>query len=85
MPESGELIQQQINKAGSPATGESLLQFDADGSPVIIEGTKMTSEGKIGKTYRTPVVTEVVHQDKRVHIIGSAIGVGTRSFSLRRT
>ncbi|MBF0227683.1 MAG: ISKra4 family transposase, partial [Desulfobacterales bacterium] len=54
MIESEELIQQQINKAGSLATGEALLRFDTDGSPIIIEGRKMTSKGKINKTYQTP-------------------------------
>lgn len=54
MPESEELIQQQLNKVGSVATGESLLQFDTDGSPIIVEGKKMTAKGKIAKTYQTP-------------------------------
>lgn len=54
MLESEELIQTQLNKAGSLATGESLLRFDTDGSPIIVEGRKMTSKGKIPKTYQTP-------------------------------
>jgi hypothetical protein len=54
MIESEEIIMQQINKVGSLATGEALLQFDTDGSPIIIEGRKMTSKGKINKTYQTP-------------------------------
>jgi hypothetical protein len=62
MSESEELIQQQINKAGSLATGESLLQFDTDGSPVIVEGKKMTSKGKIAKTYQTPYGDVVIER-----------------------
>ena len=54
MLESEELIQQQINKAGSLATGESLLQFDTEGLPIIVESKKMTTKGKIAKTYQTP-------------------------------
>lgn len=54
MLESEEQIQAQLNKAGSLATGESLLRFDTDGSPIIAKGEKMTSKGKIGKTYQTP-------------------------------
>lgn len=54
MLESEELIQTQLNKAGSLATGESLLRFDADGSPIVVEGKKMTSKGRISKTYQTP-------------------------------
>lgn len=54
MLESEELIQTQLNKAGSLATGESLLRFDTDGSPIMAEGKKMTSKGKIAKTYQTP-------------------------------
>ena len=54
MLESEEAIQRQINKAGSLATGESLLKFDTDGSPVVVDNKKMTSKGKIAKTYQTP-------------------------------
>ena len=36
--EAEELIQQQINKAGTLATGEALTQFDADGRPLWVDG-----------------------------------------------
>jgi hypothetical protein len=54
---SEELIQSQINKAGSLATGEVLMQYDTDGSPIIVDGIKMTSKGLIPKTYQTPYGT----------------------------
>lgn len=49
-----DLIQQQINKAGALATGEALTQFDTDGSPLWVDGTKLTSKGLIRKCYQTP-------------------------------
>jgi hypothetical protein len=70
MLESEELIQQQINKAGSLATGESLRQFDTDGSPVVVEGKKMTSKGKIPKTYQTPYGDVVIGR----HVYQGALG-----------
>ena len=54
MLKSEEVIQTQINKAGNMATGESLKQFDADGTPIVVSGRKMTSKGKIPKKYQTP-------------------------------
>jgi hypothetical protein len=49
-----EVIQAQINKVGSLATGEALKQFDTDGAPVFVAGQKLTSKGQIQKTYQTP-------------------------------
>lgn len=57
MLEAEELIQTQVNKVGSLATGEALLQYDTDGSPITFDGTKMTSKGLIPKTYQTPYGT----------------------------
>lgn len=54
MMESEELIQRKINQAGSLATGEALIQFDTDGSPISVGNKKMTSKGKIQKNYQTP-------------------------------
>lgn len=54
MLKSEEVIQTQINKAGNMATGESLKQFDADGTPIVVSGRKMTSKGKIPKKYQPP-------------------------------
>ena len=38
------------NEVGCLATGEALKQFDADGSPILVGKTKMTSKGKKGAT-----------------------------------
>ena len=49
-----EVIQQRLNEAGVLATAEALHQFDADGSPISIGETKLTSKGKLVKEYQTP-------------------------------
>ena len=49
-----EMIQAQVNKVGTRATGEALKQFDTDGSPVFVAGQKLTSKGQIPTTYQTP-------------------------------
>ena len=54
MLEAEAIIQTQVNKVGTLATGEALTQFDTDGSPIFVGGHKMTSKGQIQKTYETP-------------------------------
>src|SRR3954447_6931287 len=49
-----EAIQQRLNEAGVLATAEALQQFDADGSPIRVGDTKLTSKGKLIKEYQTP-------------------------------
>src|SRR5437764_3103042 len=49
-----EAIQQRLNEAGTLATGEVLQRFDADGSPIQVGDTKLTSKGKLLKEYQTP-------------------------------
>jgi hypothetical protein len=49
-----EVIQQRLNEAGVLATTEALQQFDADGSPIQVGDTKLTSKGKLKKEYQTP-------------------------------
>jgi hypothetical protein len=49
-----EAIQQRLNEAGVLATTEALHQFDADGSPIQVGDTKLTSKGKLKKEYQTP-------------------------------
>jgi hypothetical protein len=49
-----EAIQQGLNEAGVLATTEALQQFDADGSPIQLGDTKLTSKGKLTKEYQTP-------------------------------
>ena len=49
-----EVIQQRLNEAGVLATTEALQRFDADGSPIQVGDTKLTSKGKLNKEYQTP-------------------------------
>src|SRR3954470_21233340 len=49
-----EVIQQRLNEAGVLATTEALQQFDADGAPIQVGDTKLTSKGKLTKEYQTP-------------------------------
>jgi hypothetical protein len=49
-----EVIQQRLNEAGILATQEALQRFDADGSPIQVGDTKLTSKGKLKKEYQTP-------------------------------
>jgi hypothetical protein len=49
-----EVIQQRLNEAGVLATREALQRFDADGSPIQVGDTKLTSKGKLKKEYQTP-------------------------------
>jgi hypothetical protein len=49
-----EVIQQRLNEAGVLATQEALQRFDADGSPIRVGDTKLTSKGKLKKEYQTP-------------------------------
>jgi hypothetical protein len=49
-----EVIQQRLNEAGVLATTEALGRFDADGSPIQVGDTKLTSKGKLKKEYQTP-------------------------------
>jgi hypothetical protein len=49
-----ELIQQVVNQAGNLATEHVLSLFDADGSPITVDGKKYTSKGQVPKCYQTP-------------------------------
>ena len=49
-----EQILQALNEAGRQATGQCLEQYDADGSPIVIGGVKLTSKGRVLKSYQTP-------------------------------
>jgi hypothetical protein len=64
-----EVIQQRLNEAGVLATQEALQRFDADGSPIQIGDTKLTSKGKLKKEYQTPYgvapVERYVYQSSR--------------------
>lgn len=54
MLESEESILDCINEAGALVTKEALACFDADGSPIILENVKLTSQSKSEKEYQTP-------------------------------
>src|SRR3954447_24998013 len=64
-----ESIQQRLNEAGVLATTEALGRFDADGSPIQVGDTKLTSKGKLKKEYQTPYgvapVERYVYQSSR--------------------
>lgn len=46
MLSSEERIQQAVNEMGNLLTGEALEKFDTDGSPIEVNGEKMTSKGR---------------------------------------
>jgi len=48
------VIQTAVNEVGQVATQEALTTFDADGSPIMVGDTKLTSKGQESKTYQTP-------------------------------
>jgi hypothetical protein len=54
MLDAEETLQQRLNEAGALATAEILRRFDADGSPIQVGETKLTSKGKLLKEYQTP-------------------------------
>jgi hypothetical protein len=54
MLEAEEAIQDALNQAGVAATEEALRRFDADGLPIRLGPTKLTSMGKVRKHYQTP-------------------------------
>ena len=47
-------IQQALNEAGTLVTQKALEAFDADGAPIQVGGVRMTSRGRIAKSYQTP-------------------------------
>lgn len=54
MLESEEQIEQALNEAGVVATAEVIKRFDADGSPIVVGGTRLTSKGELARIYQTP-------------------------------
>src|SRR3954466_11479279 len=54
MLDAEEVLQQRLNEAGTLATAEVLQRFDADGSPIQVGDTKLTSKGKLKKEYQPP-------------------------------
>ena len=64
-----EVILQRLNEAGVLATQQALQRFDADGSPIQVGDTKLTTKGKLKKEYQTPYgvapVERYVYQSNR--------------------
>ena len=64
-----EVILQRLNEAGVLATQQALQRFDADGSPIQVGDTKLTTKGKLKKEYQTPYgvapVERYVYQSSR--------------------
>ena len=54
MLETENKILECLNEAGQIATGEALVQFDADGIPVKIGDQIFYSKGEFEKNYQTP-------------------------------
>ena len=54
MLESETKIQESINEAGNIMTEKRLLEFDVDGSPIMIGEVKMTTKGLYTGEYETP-------------------------------
>jgi quinol monooxygenase YgiN len=54
MLEREEAIQAAVCEVGGLLTGETLSDFDADGSPIQIGDLRLTSKGKVHQTYETP-------------------------------
>lgn len=62
MLEFEESVQRSLNEGGVLATQEALQTFDADGSPVVVGETRLTSKGKVAKEYQTPYGVAVVER-----------------------
>jgi hypothetical protein len=54
MLDAEDAIQHALNQAGVTATAEALGRFEADGKPITIDGTRLTSKGRLPKDYQTP-------------------------------
>ena len=52
MLQSENQIQAALNAAGLEATKVALQQFDTNGSPIDVEGKKLTSKGQVKKNTR---------------------------------
>lgn len=54
MLDGEQAIEKALNEAGALASGELLKRFDTDGSAIVMGSTKLTSKGKVEKSYQTP-------------------------------
>lgn len=70
MLESEITLQTALNEAGNLVTGSCLERFDTDGSALLIGGERLTSKGRLPKSYQTPYGEVEV----RRHVYQSARG-----------
>lgn len=49
-----EIVQRCLNAGGILATKEMMELHDTDGSPITMDGNKLTSKGKESKEFQTP-------------------------------
>lgn len=70
MLDAEEAILAALNQAGVAATAEALRRFDADGKPIRLGPTKLTSMGRVRKEYQTPYGVAAVDR----HVYQSAQG-----------
>jgi len=52
-------IQEMVNDIGLKATLKTLERFDADGTPIVVNGNRLTSKGKEKKTSTRPTDAEL--------------------------
>lgn len=69
MLECEENIQSALNAAGRELTAEALKRFDADGSPIMVAGEKLTAKKPEEKEFKTPYgdirIARYVYQSSR--------------------
>jgi hypothetical protein len=69
MLDAEDAIQDALNQAGVAATAEALRRSDADGQPITVGDTELTTKGKLPKDYQTPygvtTVSRHVYQSSR--------------------
>ena len=68
-----EVLQEELNAAGTLATQEGLQQFDTDGSPITVGSVKFTTKGQVPKDYQTPYGVATVER----HVYQSPQGGAT--------
>lgn len=68
-----EVLQKELNAAGTLATQEGLQQFDTDGSPITVGAVTFTTKGQVPKDYQTPYGVASVER----HVYQSSQGGAT--------
>src|SRR4051812_38313871 len=80
MLDAEEALQRRLNEVGTLATAEVLRRFDADGAPLQVGDTKLTSKGNLVKEYQTSYGVAPVerHVSQRRFKEGQAAAFGGR-------